>query len=123
MSISPGQDLLIDVSIVSPFTNAHVSETSVGQAAELREKDKRATYAQELEGIHGALFTPFVIESMGGRGSATDRLLRQIACAQAYISGQVVSECQRSLNRGLTALFWHEMTYIWQRQFSNTSTV
>jgi hypothetical protein len=94
----------------------------VGKAAELRENDKRNTYAQELEGIHGALFTPFVIESMGGRGPITDRLLRQIACAQAYLSGQSVAECQRSLNRGLTALFWHEMTYIWQRQTSYTNT-
>lgn len=122
MSISPGQDLLIDVSIASPFTNAHVSETSVGQAAELREREKRNTYAQELEGIHGALFTPFVIESMGGRGPITDRLLRQIACSQAYLSGQSVAECQRSLNKGLTALFWHEMTSIWQRQTSYTNT-
>jgi hypothetical protein len=116
ISFTPGQDLILDVSVVTPFTNSHHSEAAVGHAATLREKEKRSTYAKELEGIHGALFTPFVMESLGGRGPITDRLLRQLACAQAYLSGQTVSECQRSLNKGLTALFWHEMTYIWQRQ-------
>ena len=101
---------------MSPFTNTHQSEAAVGHAATLREKEKRSTYAKELEGMQGVLFTPFVIESMGGRGAITDRLLRQLSCAHAYLTGQPVSECQRSLNRGLTALFWHEMTYIWQRQ-------
>ena len=97
-TFTPGQDLIVDVSVVSPFTNTHHAEAAVGHAANLREKNKRSTYAQELEGIHCALFTPFVMESLGGRGPITDRLMRQLASAQACLNGQTVSECQRFLS-------------------------
>ena len=85
----------------------------MGAAATAREMDNTALYKQDLDRIAGAVFLPFVNKMMGGRSPVADNLIGMIAAAQGYQSGKPTKECRRSIEKGLTALFWQEMTLIW----------
>jgi hypothetical protein len=119
VSYSPGQDLYVDVSVVSCFTSP--TENGIGAAATAREMDKTASYKPDLDRIAGAVFHPFVIETMGGRSPVADNLIGMIAAAQGYQSGKPTKECRRVIEKGLTALFWQEMTRIWSANLDKVS--
>jgi hypothetical protein len=111
-SYAPDQDLYVDVSVVSSLAGA-IAIKGMGAAALARESDKRAYYQQDLDRYQRAVFHPFVIETLGGRSLEADNLLGINAAAQGFQSGKPTKDCRRLLEKGLTALFWQEMTRMW----------
>eukprot|EP00969_Alexandrium_andersonii_P069142 3050264-Alexandrium_andersonii.AAC.1 len=69
-----GRRMLIDVTVVSPFTVAAVragSTTHPGTAAAIGEREKRAKYSNTT-------VNPFVLETLGRMGSCASSVIRRI---------------------------------------------
>ena len=113
LSYTPNEDLLVDVSVVSSVKNLSKSSQSIGFNALTKENEKVKKYDQDMQSIEHALFVPFVMETIGGRSSSTDKHLKKIATSQAYFSGASVSTTLSALQLGLTAVFCREMARMW----------
>ena len=74
----------MDVSIVSSFVDLNHASVSQGHNSMRAEKLKREKYEARLAD-RNLLFTPFIIESLGGMGSACDKILKRIGAKIAEI--------------------------------------
>ena len=114
LSIEAGEDLLVDVAVTSSFNNVTEAAKTSGYNAEVKEKNKIKKYEEDMSDLTGIKFMPFVMETMGGRGAMTEKLLLRIAMAQSYLSGVSVSVCLSNIKRGLTAVFSKQMAQMWK---------
>jgi hypothetical protein len=114
LSIEAGEDLLVDVAVTSSFNNITEAAKTSGYNADLKEKNKIKKYEEDMNDLTGIKFTPFVMETMGGRGAMTEKLLLRIAMAQSYLSGVTTSVCLSNIKRGLTAVFSKQMAQMWK---------
>ncbi len=114
MSIQAGEDLLVDVAVTSSFNNVSEAAKTTGYNAQVKENSKIKKYEEDMEDLSGVKFMPFVIETMGGRGAMTEKLLLRIAMAQSYLSGSTVTVCLSNIKRGLTAVFCKQMAQMWK---------